>query len=231
MNKDEPLVKLDFDETNIAAISQISSSDNTEQLEQQQQQLQRPLQLSSPNCIEQQLAASAAAVTINHSNDVRAISSLSEQPQHTSQTASSNLIGSFNQPEQTLVDVSTYTTATTAAKTNTATATGNPNHDRYQIVAGDLAPRSSKSPFEHQHSLISLASNSSGGPEDIHLFQETGSGAGSSAGEAHDDLTEINLLADCSMDSRESQPLLGGIARDSHDYVYNSFPGKEEHCR
>lgn len=41
-----------------------------------------------------------------------------------------------------------------------------------------------------------------------------------------DDTIEVSLLADLSMDSRESQPLLG-IGRDAHDFVYNNFPGKE----
>lgn len=40
-----------------------------------------------------------------------------------------------------------------------------------------------------------------------------------------DDTVEVSLLADLSMDSRESQPLLG-IGRDTHDFVYNNFPGK-----
>lgn len=39
----------------------------------------------------------------------------------------------------------------------------------------------------------------------------------------HEDTVEVSLLADLSMDSRESQPLLG---RDTQDYVYNNFPGK-----
>lgn len=225
MNKDEPLVKLDFDETNTIAISQNSSIDNIPQNTQQPQHQQRHLHQSSLSYAEQQLAASiTAAATVNQPNDARTISTLSGQPQQSrpSHSGSSNLIGGFNQTEQTLVDVTTtHTTSTTAAETNTA------NRDGYQIAAGDLAP---KTPFEHQHSLISLASNSSDGPDSIHLFQETDGGDNSSAGEAHDDLTEINLLADCSMDSRESQPLLGGSSRDTHDYVYNSFPGnKKEH--
>lgn len=41
-----------------------------------------------------------------------------------------------------------------------------------------------------------------------------------------DDTVEVSLLADLSMDSRESQPLLG-IGRDTHDFVYNNFPGKK----
>lgn len=40
-----------------------------------------------------------------------------------------------------------------------------------------------------------------------------------------DDTVEISLLGDTSMDSRESQPLLG-CGRDAQDYVYNNFPGK-----
>lgn len=40
-----------------------------------------------------------------------------------------------------------------------------------------------------------------------------------------DDTVEISLLGDTSMDSRESQPLLG-CGRDAHDFVYNNFPGE-----
>lgn len=40
-----------------------------------------------------------------------------------------------------------------------------------------------------------------------------------------DDTVEISLLGDTSMDSRESQPLLG-CGRDAQDYVYNNFPGE-----
>lgn len=40
-----------------------------------------------------------------------------------------------------------------------------------------------------------------------------------------DDTVEISLLGDTSMDSRESQPLLG-CGRDAQDFVYNNFPGE-----
>lgn len=50
-------------------------------------------------------------------------------------------------------------------------------------------------------------------------------GEGPGQAHHHDDTVEVSLLADLSMDSRESQPLLG-VGRDAHDFVYNNFPGK-----
>lgn len=83
-----------------------------------------------------------------------------------------------------------------------------PNESDCQGTAVDL--------LNDPGTLISLTSNSSGNEGtdrhheaiDIH----------------HEGLAEINLLGDCSMDSLESLPLLGGNNRDSHDFVYNSFP-------
>lgn len=73
---------------------------------------------------------------------------------------------------------------------------------------------------DDRRSLISLTSDSSGS-EDILRFNEA-----IDIHHEHDDLAEVNLLADSSMDSRESQPLLGGNHRDAHDFVYNCFPGE-----
>lgn len=275
MNKDEPLVKLDFDEIETTAVVYNNSNSNNHNQHQQridnnyssantpqrtqQQQHQRPLQLSSLNYIEQQLAASTISgqstattattavatttttttATTTENDEQTTIStpfsnSYVQQPQTPLHTTSANLIGAFNQPEQTLVDVTLATVPTPTQSTNTYAVGEHVNLASYQhIAAGDLATATTKappSPFIHQHSLISLASNSSDGPDDLHRYRDTDAhsigGGGSSAGEAHDDLHEINLLADCSMDSRESQPLLGGSARDTHDYVYNNFPGE-----
>lgn len=82
------------------------------------------------------------------------------------------------------------------------------------------------------HSLINLSRSHSSVDSIGHLEPTTEIitatvSNGDSLGQHHhhtDDTVEVSLLADLSMDSRESQPLLG-IGRDTHDYAYNNFPG------
>lgn len=83
-----------------------------------------------------------------------------------------------------------------------------------------------------RHSLISLSSNSSETEEivnvnaiDANVISSNRDSCIDTSLLLPDDTVEVNLLADTSMDSRESQPLLG-IGRDTHDFVYNNFPGK-----
>lgn len=228
-NTDEPLLQLDFDQTNrhqqsnhIQAHSQppqyhrpnhdsqLISIDFKQPLQQQQQQQQTAT--FPPTSTQQASAAFAVA----------------NQPHHHHQFA---LDGSDN---------------TISALTSHPTVHNGGHSDNRRLLlvskSGDCidtqrhSPTNTANPLAaDRHSLISLSSNSSETEDivnvnaiDANIISNRDAGIDTSL-LLPDDTVEVNLLGDTSMDSRESQPLLG-IGRDAHDFVYNNFPGKS-YCR
>lgn len=170
MNKDEPLVQLDFEDITPTISNRINEDD-----------LQRPLSLSSVTHNQQQTAACAF-------NDDKSLPVSSYDNNHSQNILIDDCNHLENVPKSPISNDCNGVMVT-------------PNH------------------LQHQHSLISLTSNSSGLEDIVNYCDLIGDDV------QQGELSEVNLLADCSMDSRESQPLLGNNARDSHDYVYNNFPG------
>lgn len=136
---------------------------------------------------------------------------------------------------------SSDSTVSTLTSLPTVHSSGHSDNRRLLLVNenGDcIEPTNQYDPISAQntlvtdhHSLISLSSNSSENEEivnadaiDAKLISNRDTSIDTSL-LFPDDIVEVNLLADTSMDSRESQPLLG-IGRDTHDFVYNNFPGK-----
>lgn len=230
MNTEEPLLQLDFDETNIHQNRiPITNSNNInknndliinfgEATNQQQQPL--PLSISSSSTLESHFLSSsfqptaAAALTYQFSDDKTLSNSSAHNPTFTR----------LQSPNNQLI-------------VNENSENGN------SITNSNNSPNNRKHFLDDPKSLISLTSSSSETEDivnisEVNKVQESdigdssagggGGGGGTISGisiQHHDDTVEVNLLADSSMDSRESQPLLG-IGRDTHDFVYNNFPGK-----
>lgn len=205
MNTDELLVQLDFDETNV-----------NHQRPQPHSQQQQPQQLN-------------------------AIDSLSSKRAHLQRSASPSL--NISEPILTSGDFllenndKPYTDSLNASHHRRAFSDDN------ALATVTLSTQSTQQNHQQSHSnfktnptdnlsLINLSrSHSSGDEESIGHLEPTTEILGLNGGEgpSHihrtDDTVEVSLLADLSMDSRESQPLLG-VGRDTHDYVYNNFPGE-----
>lgn len=181
----------------------------------------------------------------NHHQQSNQKQTHSQPPQYHRPNHDSQLISiDFKQPlqHQFAHDSSDNTiSALTSHPTVHNSNSGHHTDNRRLLLAtesGDGIDTSRHSPINTQnllaadrHSLISLSSNSSE-TEDIvnvnaieaNVISNRDAGIDTSL--LHpDDTVEVNLLADTSMDSRESQPLLG-MGRDSHDFVHNNFPGK-----
>lgn len=199
MNTDELLVHLDFDETNV-----------NHHLQQQQQ------------------------------SQINSIDSLSTKRTHLQRTSSPSI--NTSEPILSTVDLllpdNDKTTDALAHHHRRAFSDDNALATVTQTIQTPNQSHSILKPKPTENSsLISLSRSHSSVEDDSigHLEPTTEiiastvshglHGDGPSQAHHHDDTVEVNLLADLSMDSRESQPLLG-IGRDTHDFVYNNFPGK-----
>lgn len=205
MNTDELLVQLDFDETNVNHPSQqqqqpqqqpLHSIDN---LSTARIQLQRPSSPSALNTSEPILSASVVDV----GDFLRATNAKPADPinasYHRRAFSDDNGLATVTQTiQQTHSTHSIDQSKATENHVNFFRSHSSADED--DEFTGHLEPTTE----------IIGAPNSE---TPIHNHLHT------------DDTVEVSLLADLSMDSRESQPLLG-IGRDTHDYVHNNFPGK-----
>lgn len=219
-NTDEPLLQLDFDQTNrhqqsnhIQAHSQPPQYHHDSQLisidfKQPSQQQQQTVTFS-PTSTQRKSAAFAVANQQHHHHHQFALD-----------TSDNKISALTSHP--------------------TVHNGGHSDNRRLLLVneSGDCIDIQRNSPINtanalaaDRHSLISLSSNSSETEEivnvnaiDANIISNRDTGIDTTL-LLPDDTVEVNLLADTSMDSRESQPLLG-MGRDAHDFVYNNFPGK-----
>lgn len=226
MNTDELLVQLDFDETNVNCYSQSP----------QQQQQQQHEQYNHQN---------------NNTDPQRHCDQ--RQPPHSPSPARIPLLRPTSPTHNTSEPILTQSGTYLAANNDNTDKIGDANaHYHRRAFSDDNALASTliqthSQPFQAKAadnlSLINLLHSSTDGgattatvnddDEFTRHFEPTteirtpfalNGDITSAIPIPHiDDTVEVNLLADLSMDSRESQPLLG---RDTHDFVYNNFPGK-----
>lgn len=223
MNTDEPLVQLDFDETNLT--NHLQPNEGIQHI-LNHSKINTNLRPSSPPLTSDTFAtentASSSKLTSHQIND-------------------SNLLTSTIFGEKT-ADVQSHSQHHRRAfsddnKLSSVTHTfvqQNSHSNQYLNVINDRNKIDSDTLIDTEHSnssLITLSRSHSSvnqneydhsieNQQTIELNQQEGI-----ASQTQDDTVEVSLLADLSMDSRESQPLLGN-GRDAHDYVYNNFPGK-----
>lgn len=226
MNTDEPLVQLDFDETNLT--NHLQPNDGIQHIINQRKKNtishtnQRP---SSPPLTSEHFATENTALSSKH---------LSQQ------INDSNLLTSTIFGEKT-ADVQSHSQHHRRAfsddnKLSSVTHTfvqQNSHSNQYLNVINDRNKIDSEVLIdtEHSNSLITLSRSHSSVAQneydhsienqqtiELNPHDDT-------TNQTQDDTVEVSLLADLIMDSRESQPLLGN-GRDAHDYVYNNFPGK-----
>lgn len=226
MNSDEPLVNLDFTETNQENLIKISNSNNKISNNQfpninhcnNNTNNQRPLSLvssqssslSSSPSLHTSLSQKTAALC---STDNKTVTSQQQQ-----------------QPLDDLDFIDEHSVNVTNLHSNNSDKFR--NHIDFDVNVNDIHKTRKHFLLDDQNSLISLTSNSSDAePEAINISEvieggESG-GCGGSVSVTHpDDIVEVSLLPETSMDSRESQPLLGNCSRDTHDMAYNNFTGK-----
>lgn len=209
-NTDEPLLQLDFDETN--RHHQHRSNHNSSQLisidfkqplrHQHQQALQQP---DSVTFVQLQQHQNSHQFDLDNCDQV-----------------DSN--GDYDQHRHLLL-------------TNECGDANGDVNDNNDTIKRHSPTNASHLLTVDRHSLISLSSNSSEldgivnvNAIDANVIANRDSSLDTASLLHPDDTVEVNLLADTSMDSRESQPLLG-MGRDAHDFVHNNFPGKFQPIR
>lgn len=227
-NTDEPLLQLDFDETN---------------RHQQSNQIQRhsqPPQYHRPNHDSQHLISTDFKQPLQQRQHQQTVILLPTPTQQASAAFTHpNQQHHHQHHHQSAVDSSDKTISALTSHP-TIYSSGHSDNRRLLLVreSGDCIDTNRHSPTDTQnslaadrHSLISLSSDSSENEEivnvnaiDANVISNRDTSVDTSL-HLPDDTVEVNLLVDTSMDSRESQPLLG-IGRDTHDFVYNNFPGK-----
>lgn len=216
MNAEEPLLQLDFDETNHKHYQHHQTkpfiSELTEYQLQQRPSASSPSFLLSTSIIEHTTPRNTSAPILSTESNVTLVDPATDVFNYTHQHhrrafSDDNSLASMTQtfhPHQShsnqyLNDTNTKHLLGTNSLISLSHSSGELNTSGDENSIGNLTTA------EIQAS--ELSSNQLVHHTDDH------------------DTVEINLLGDTSMDSRESQPLLG-VGRDTHDFIYNNFPGE-----
>lgn len=231
MHTDEPLVQLDFDETNRTNHSQpndgLQHILNHSKTKTNSHSTQRPLSpsLTSETFATKNTASSSTVTSQNRINDSNLLmSTIFVEKTADVQSHSQHHRRAFSDDNKL-----SSVTHTFAQQNSHSNQYLNVVNDRNKINSDVLIDT------EHSNNLIALSRSHSSviQSEYDHSIENQPTIAlnldEGNTSQTLDDTIEVSLLGDLSMDSRESQPLLGN-GRDAHDYVYNNFPGKFKFC-
>lgn len=245
MNTDEPLLQLDFDETNLNQAQTITNSS----------QLANSSNKINQSCTQRHLAPSTNSAgdttTLNTSEPILSaytgvnIAAISDKTADVhSQHYHQHHRRAFSDDNTLAAVTSSFANVNNQSHSNQCI---NQTNDPIGAFSIDNKQTQLPLPSDYQRqSLISLSPPSSrvnsSTEEDEFLGRPSAhseryinstslreNDPGTSDNRRHsidihpEDTVEVSLLADLSMDSRESQPLLG---RDTQDFVYNNFPGE-----
>lgn len=209
MNTDELLVQLDFDETNV--------NHHSQQQQQQQQPLYSKDNLTTARI---QLQRPSSPSALNTSEPILSTVAVDDFSLTANETPADTFNASHHR--RAFSDDNALSTVTQFVQQTHSNSNSKSKTTEQQVNLFDSSHRSHSSDDEHDEFtghleptteiISSIVLPQSETPTHNHHHHT-------------DDTVEVSLLADLSMDSRESQPLLG-IGRDTHDFVYNNFPGK-----
>lgn len=258
MNSDEPLVNLDFVETNqenLIKISDISANNNNycknqfSNINLNNINNQRPLSLVSSS--ESSSVSSSPSLRTSLSQHKTAAVAPVLCVDNTAVTSQQHLDDLHFITENNLNTTNCTTTSSVSSEPfnhQVINFNGGNHNNSHNITNNNIdfdrneigKPEKPNLLLDDHHSLISLTTSSSSEaePEALHTINiseiiEGEESCGSSGGGVNntsithsDDIVEVSLLPETSMDSRESQPLLGNCSRDTHDMAHNNFPGE-----
>lgn len=208
MNTDELLVQLDFDETNV--------NHQSPQSQQQQAQQQQP-HISSVDSFKRAHLQRPSSPPLNTSEPILTNFLLPDGDNKSADALNTHHHRRAFSDDNALATAVTQTQPKSPHSSNLIQSTG----EKHSLIN-----------LSRSHSSVEGDNDDDDDQSIGHLEPTTkilstanGDGPSQSLHHTADDTIEVSLLADLSMDSRESQPLLG-IGRDTHDFVYNNFPGK-----
>lgn len=218
MNTDEPLVQLDFDETNLT--NHLQPNEGIQHIIINSHTNQRP---SSPPL------TSETFTTDNTASSSKLVSQRIDDTNLLTSTIFRD--GTADVPAHLQHHCGAFSDDNKLSSVTHTFVEPNSHSNQYLNVINDRNNINSKDLIEtdDSNSLVTLSRSHSSliqnecdhsieNQQTIELNRHEASNS-----KTHDDTVEVSLLADLSMDSRESQPLLG---REAHDYVHNNFPGK-----
>lgn len=226
MNTDELLVQLDFDETNVNHQSpQNQQQHHHQQQQQEQQQQQRQPHINSVDSLKRAHLQRPSSPPLNTSEPILTNFLLPDGDNKSADALNTHHHRRAFSDDNALATAVTQTQPKSQHSSNLIQKTG----EKHSLI--NLSRSHSSVEGDNDDDGDEDGNQSIGHLEPTTKILSTGNGDGPSQSLHHtaDDTIEVSLLADLSMDSRESQPLLG-IGRDTHDFVYNNFPGMNQFC-